>query len=62
MFAVKNEPLSVKLGEEKINDALNVGADIIISSDVSCLIHLDSIIRKKNISLKTMHLVDVLSS
>jgi L-lactate dehydrogenase complex protein LldE len=62
MFAVKNEPLSVKLGEEKINDALNVGAEVIISSDVSCLMHLDSIIKKKNLSLKTMHLVDVLSS
>lgn len=61
MFAVKNEPLSVKLGEEKINDAINAGAEIIISTDVACLMHLDGIIKKKNLPLKTMHLVDVLA-
>ena len=38
------------------------GAEYIVSTDLSCLMHLDGYIRFKGIPIKTMHLADVLAS
>ncbi len=61
-FAVKYEPISIAMAEQKVNNALQAGASCIISTDLSCLMHLDGYIRNKNIPLKTMHIADVLAS
>jgi L-lactate dehydrogenase complex protein LldE len=60
-FAVKFEPISVSMAEQKVENALATGAEYLISTDYSCLLHLDSYIRKKNIPLKTLHIADVLA-
>ena len=59
-FAVKFEPISVAMGEQKVENALATGAQYLVSTDLSCLMHLEGYIRNKNYSLKTMHLADVL--
>ena len=61
-FAVKFEPISIAMAVQKINNALETGAEYIISTDLSCLMHLDGYIRYKGHPLKTMHLADVLAS
>jgi len=61
-FAVKFESISTAMADQKITHALETGADYIISTDLSCLMHLDGYIRHKKLSLKTMHLADVLAS
>jgi L-lactate dehydrogenase complex protein LldE len=61
-FAVKFEAISVAMGEQKVENALATGADYIISTDVSCLMHLQGYINHKGYKLKTMHLSDVLAS
>lgn len=61
-FAVKFEPISISMADQKINHALATGADYIISTDMSCLMHLDGYIKHKGINLKTMHIADVLVS
>lgn len=60
-FAVKNEAISVSMAEQKIENILATGAEYVISSDYSCLLQLDSVIKKKNLSLKTLHIADVLA-
>jgi L-lactate dehydrogenase complex protein LldE len=60
-FAVKFEPISMAMAEQKVNNALATGANYIISTDLSCLMHLDGYIRYKGISLQTMHIADVVS-
>lgn len=61
-FAVKFEAISVGMGEQKVENALATGADYLISTDISCLMHLQGYIKQKGYSLKTMHLADVLAS
>jgi L-lactate dehydrogenase complex protein LldE len=61
-FAVKFESISVAMAEQKVNNALATGASYIISTDTSCLMHLESYIRKTKKPLKTMHIADVLAS
>ena len=61
-FSVKYEALSSSMAENKIKSALALEADYIISTDLSCLMHLEGYIRKNKLSIKTMHLADVLAS
>lgn len=61
-FAVKFEPISIAMGEQKTQHALETGAELLISTDMSCLMHIDGCIRNKNAGLKVMHLADVLAS
>ncbi|RAJ06805.1 L-lactate dehydrogenase complex protein LldE [Chitinophaga skermanii] len=61
-FAVKYEPISIGMGEQKVLNAIDSGADYLISTDLSCLMHLDGYIRKHNHKIKIMHIADVLAS
>ena len=61
-FAVKFEPISIGMGEQKVENALATGAEYLISTDQSCLMHLQGYIKQKGYSLQTMHLADVLAS
>jgi len=61
-FAVKFEAISVAMADQKVNHALTTGAEYIISTDSSCLLHLDGYIRGKQLPIKTIHIADVLAS
>ncbi len=61
-FAVKFEAISIAMGEQKVENALATGAQYIISTDLSCLMHLQGYINQKGYSMKTLHLADVLAS
>ena len=60
-FAVKFESISIAMADQKVNNALATGADYIISTDLSCLMHLDGYIRHKGYSIRTLHIADVLA-
>jgi len=61
-FAVKFDGISSAMAEQKVNNALEMEANYIISTDASCLINLQSYIDDKGLRIKTMHLADVLAS
>ena len=61
-FAVKFEPISIAMGDQKITNAAATDAHYIISTDMSCLMHIDGCIRNKKSSLKVLHLADVLAN
>lgn len=61
-FSVKYESIAVGMGEQKILNAEETGADILISTDQSCLMHLDGYVQKQGKKMKMMHLADVLAS
>jgi L-lactate dehydrogenase complex protein LldE len=61
-FAVKFDPISIGMADQKSTNAKATGAECIISTDLSCLMHLDGHIRKKGMGLQTMHIADVLAS
>lgn len=62
IFSVKNEALSVELGLLKIRQAIDTGAEYIVSTDMACLMHLESIISKNALPIKTLHIVDLLAA
>jgi L-lactate dehydrogenase complex protein LldE len=61
-FAVKFEDISVAMGQQKAKNAFDTGAEYLISTDMSCLMHIQGVIENKEYPLKSMHLADVLAS
>jgi L-lactate dehydrogenase complex protein LldE len=61
-FAVKFEPISIAMADQKVQHALKTGAEYIISTDMSCLMHLQGYIQQHNHPLKALHIADVLAA
>jgi L-lactate dehydrogenase complex protein LldE len=61
-FAVKFDNISSAMADQKVNNAAATGAQYIISTDLSCLMHIGSYAEKNGTNIKTMHLADVLAS
>ena len=61
-FAVKFEPISIAMGEQKTTNAKATGADYLISTDLSCLMHIDGVMKNKGMNIQAMHIADVLAS
>ena len=61
-FAVKFDAISIAMADQKIDNATNTGAEYLISTDMSCLMHVDGCIQHQQKNLKVIHLADILAS
>lgn len=61
-FSVKYEPIAVGMAEQKMINAEATQAEYLISTDQSCLMHLNGLLQKQGKRMKLMHIADVLAS
>lgn len=61
-FAVKHEAISIGMAQTKVQSALATGAQYMITTDVSCMMHMQGYIDHNNLQMQTMHIADVLAS
>jgi len=61
-FAVKFEPISIGMAQTKVQSALETGAQYMVSTDVSCMMHVQGYIEKNNLPIQSLHIADVLAS
>jgi len=61
-FAVKFEPISVAMGDQKSRNAAATGADCIISTDMSCLMHISGVMERNGSDIRCLHIADVLAA
>ena len=61
-FAAKFHSISSAMTEQKVEYALNSGAEYIVSTEASCLMNINSYIKKQKLPIKTIHLAAVLAS
>ncbi|MGM0619882.1 MAG: (Fe-S)-binding protein [Bacteroidota bacterium] len=61
-FSAKFHAVSTAMTEQKIENALETGAEYIVSTEASCLMNIESYIKKQNLPVKTIHLANVLAS
>jgi len=61
-FAVKFEPISIGMAEQKVENAMATDAQYLISTDLSCLMHLQGYIKTRGYPIQTLHLADVLAN
>ncbi|PKP33957.1 MAG: Fe-S oxidoreductase [Bacteroidetes bacterium HGW-Bacteroidetes-17] len=62
MLPLKNEAISSAMAEQKVLNAIDTGAEYIVSTDLSCLMHQESYAKKNNLPIKIIHIIDVLAS
>jgi L-lactate dehydrogenase complex protein LldE len=61
-FAVEEEAVSVKMGIDRIDDHLRHQTEVITATDMSCLMHLEGIIRKKKLAIQVKHIAEILNN
>jgi len=61
-FASKFHHISTAMTEQKVEHAMETGAEYIVSTEASCLMNNQAYINKQKLPIKTIHLVDVLAS
>ena len=62
MFPLQHEAISSAMADQKLKDAIDSGAEYLITDDMSCTIHLSSYAKKQGLPIKVIHIVDVLTS
>jgi L-lactate dehydrogenase complex protein LldE len=61
-FCVAEEAVSSKMGQDRVADHLKHEAEYITSSDMSCLMHLEGILRRQNSKVKVLHIAEILNA
>jgi L-lactate dehydrogenase complex protein LldE len=59
-FSAKFTHISTAMTAKKVENALATGARYIVSSEASCLMNMESYIRKQKLPIQTIHLADVI--
>jgi len=62
LFALQHEAISSSLAKQKLKEAMDAGAEYLITNDISCHLHLDSYAKKQNLPIKIIHIADVLTA
>jgi L-lactate dehydrogenase complex protein LldE len=60
-FAVAEEAVSSMMGLDRIHDHLAAGAEVLTANDMSCLMHLQGLIRRQDKPLRVMHVAEILA-
>ena len=60
-LAMNHEEVSVGMASHKVRNALNTGAEYIVSTDVSCLMHQHSYIDANGLPIHVTHIADILA-
>jgi len=60
-FSVFEEAVSSFMGNDRLRDHEKAGAEIIAGYDVSCLMHLEGLIKRNRKKLKVMHIAEILA-
>lgn len=61
-FCVSEEAVSVKMGKDRVADHIRHDAEFITGSDMSCLMHLEGILKRRNSNVAVKHIAEILNS
>ncbi len=61
-FCVFEEAVSVKMGKDRITEHSANEVEYITGGDVSCLMHLEGILKRNGSNVKTIHIAEILNS
>jgi L-lactate dehydrogenase complex protein LldE len=61
-FCVTEEAVSVKMGKDRVADHLRHGVNYITGVDVSCLMHMEGILKRANSAVKVKHIAEILTA
>ena len=61
-FSVKMPGASLAMGQTKVENIVKTGAEVVVSLDISCLMHVGGILRRNPATrhIRTMHMAELL--
>jgi L-lactate dehydrogenase complex protein LldE len=59
LFSVTEEAVSCMMGNDRIADHEQAGTDVLTSTDMSCLMHLEGLIRRQQKPMRVMHIAEI---
>ncbi len=60
-FAVNEEAVSCMMGNDRIHDHEHAGTEVLTAADMSCLMHLNGLIRRGQKPLRVMHVAEIIA-
>ncbi|MEE2665651.1 MAG: (Fe-S)-binding protein [Myxococcota bacterium] len=60
-FAVSEEAVSLRMGRDRLADHARGGAEVIVSTDVSCSLHLASVARSAGNTTRLLHVAELMN-
>ena len=60
-FAIEEAAVSTLMGEDRLNAHRDAGSEIIASTDVSCLLHLEGLARRRGETVPIRHIVEIIA-
>ncbi len=60
-FSVFEEPVSAKMGYDKVNGFKEAGAEYVVSADSSCMMHQQGCAERLGVALKYIHIAQILN-
>lgn len=61
-FCVFEEAVSVKMGKDRVKDHVDHGAEFITAADMSCLMHLEGILKRQKSKTQVKHIAEILNA
>ena len=61
-FAIKYADISTAMVDEKIDNILATGADVICGCDVSCLMNIEGRLSRRGEQIRVMHIAEILAT
>jgi L-lactate dehydrogenase complex protein LldE len=59
-FAVNEADVSASMGRDRIADHLEAGSEVLAAADMSCLMHMEGIIRRQRLPIQVMHVAQIM--
>jgi L-lactate dehydrogenase complex protein LldE len=61
VFSVVESALSVRMGQDRVREYQEAGAEVVTATDVSCLMHLEGVAAALGLPLKFKHFAEILA-
>jgi L-lactate dehydrogenase complex protein LldE len=62
LFSVTEEAVSCMMGNDRIADHEQAGTEVLTSTDMSCLMHLEGLLRRQHKQMRVMHVAEVFAA
>ncbi|MDB5278378.1 MAG: Fe-S oxidoreductase [Ferruginibacter sp.] len=61
-FCVFEEAVSAKMGKDRVADHIDHGTEFITAADMSCLMHMEGILKRQKSKVQVKHIAEILNS
>jgi L-lactate dehydrogenase complex protein LldE len=60
-FCVSEAAISARMGQDRVQDHLRNGTRVLTGGDMSCLMHLEGIVRRQKLPMRVLHAAEILN-